>query len=340
MHLDKIFSFENLLAAHEACRLGKQHKRGTIMFELEAGTIIQKLAVSLAAQTYKIGKYRAFKVYDPKEREISALSYKDRMVLMCFCKNAMEPRLEKRLVYDNAASRLGKGTAFATRRLTAFMKALFIKTGGNDAYFLKCDISKYFASIDHAILLAQLKQCGFSDDELWFMELVIKSHGAGKGVPLGNQTSQWFALLYLNVLDRHIKEKLRVPNYIRYMDDFVLLHEDKAFLQKCKAEIEKVCAEKLKLTLNAKTQIGRLKNGVDFLGFNHKLTATGKVVKTLRASARIRQRRYLKAIANAYFDGIVDDDYLEIRKNAFAAHLAGTKDKKYIVNKINSLKRK
>lgn len=337
----QIFTFENLLEAHELCRLHKQHKRGTIMFEMEAASNINKLVKELANKTYRLGKYKIFKIYDPKERLIEALPYKDRVVLMCFCKKAIEPRLENRLIYDNAASRKMKGSDFAMERLHGFMRKLYIRTGGNNFYFLKCDISKYFQSIDHNILIEKLRKCGFSDDEMWFMEMVIRAPRASDtgGVPLGNQTSQWFALLYLDDIDRLIKEKLRVTGYVRYMDDFILLGENKEFLRRCKTEIENACAEKLHLKLNAKTQIGMVKNGVDFLGYNHKLTATGKITKSIRASARERQKRYLKAIAYYYMAGVIDDDYIASRQASFLAHAAGTKDKKFLNNRLNSLKR-
>ena len=294
----------------------------------------------LANKNYKLGKYKTFRIYDPKERLIEALPYKDRVVLMCFCKKVIEPKLENRLVYDNAASRKKKGTDFAVNRLHGFMRKLYINTGGNDFYYLKCDIVKYFQSIDHDILIEKLRKCGFSEDEMWFMEMVIRSRGSDvKGVPLGNQTSQWFALLYLDDIDRLIKEKLRVQCYVRYMDDFVLLGENKEFLRKCKTEIENACAEKLQLALNAKTQIGMVKNGIDFLGYNHELTPTGKIVKSIRASARKRQKRYLKTISHYYMGGVIDGAYLAARQAAFLVHAKGTKDRKFINNRLNSLKR-
>lgn len=237
MQAKEIFTFENLLEAHKMCRRSKQHKRGTILFEIALGVNLCKLAKELADKTYKLGKYRVFEIYDPKRRLIEALPYKDRVVLMCFCRNVLEPVLERRLIYDNAASRIGKGTDFAITRLHGFMRRMFIN-GGSEGYFLKCDIAKYFQNINHDILLKKLKRCGFSEDEMWFMNQVIRSHPE-QGLPLGNQTSQWFALLYLDEVDRLIKEKLRAPYYIRYMDDFVLLSESKEFLQKCRAEIQK-----------------------------------------------------------------------------------------------------
>lgn len=337
MNAAEIFSFENLMEAHRQCRQGKQHKRGTIMFEVELGRNLAKLSDELAQKVYRPGKYKSFTIYDPKKRLIEALPYRDRVVLMCFCRNVLEPKLERRLVYDNAASRIGKGTAFAIDRLHYFMHKLFINLGNNGAYFLKCDISKYFQNINHEILLEKLLNCGFSEDEMWFMRLVIQSHGE-IGVPLGNQTSQWFALLYLDEVDRLIKERLRARYYVRYMDDFILLSEDKAFLQKCRAEIGLVCKEKLHLELNNKTQIGKLKNGLDFLGFNHKLTLTGKIEKKVRASAKRRRRRYIRAISRYYLDGLVDDEYIDARINTFKSHLKGTKEWKHIRNRMYGLK--
>jgi len=334
-----VFSFENLLAAHKLCRLGKQHKRGAIMFEIELGRNIAELCKALAEKRYKPGKYKAFTIYDPKERQIEALPYRDRVVLMCFCKNVLEPKLEKRLIYDNAASRKGKGADFAIERLHSFMRRLYINNGNNGIYFLKCDIAKYFQSINRHILLQKLEKCGFSEDEMWFMKLIIDSHEK-PGIPLGNQTSQWFALLYLDDVDRLVKERLQAAYYIRYMDDFVLLSEDKDFLQRCRDEIEFFCKDRLLLRLNSKTQIGQLKNGVDFLGFNHRLTVSGKIVKKMRASSKRRMLSYLKTISYYYMQDVLDDEYLNIRQNSFKAHLKGTKEWCYVQKKLQKIKQK
>ena len=321
--LGEIFTFENLKKSHELCRRDKQHKRGTIMFEMDLARNLAELVSRLCSRKYKPGKHKQFKLYDPKERIIDALPYKDRVVLMCFSKFVLEPMLDSRLVYDNAASRKNKGTSFAIGRLHEFMRQSFRQSGCNDAYFLKCDISKYFASLDHDTLINKLGRIGFSDDEMWFIDVVVRSYGTC-GVPLGNHTSQWFAVLYLDDLDRHIKEKLRVKWYSRYMDDFILIHHDKEFLRKCKDEIDNMC-QQLKLRLNKdKTQIGRLGDGLDYLGFNHRLTSTGKIVRRVRASAMVRQKRFLKTIGCLYQNGEVDKAWLETRKRAFLNHLKGT----------------
>ncbi|MDR1360767.1 MAG: reverse transcriptase/maturase family protein [Rickettsiales bacterium] len=339
MTLDEIFTFENLYDAHRLSRRSKQHKRGTILFEIELGKNLAKLQKELCSKKYKLGAYRVFKIHDPKERLIEALPYRDRVVLMCFCKNVLEPRLEPRLIYDNAASRRGRGTSFAINRLHKFMRALFIQNKTNDLYFLKCDIAKYFASINHDILLAKLADAGFSADEMWFMRGVVKSH-SDIGLPLGNQTSQWFAILYLDSLDRLIKENLRVKYYIRYMDDFVLLHKDKDRLNLCRARIADFCQNNLNLRLNKKTQVGKLADGVDFLGFNHRLGETGALIRNLRASARVRQGKYLKLLDYCVMNDIVGTDYLAARKSSFLNNLIGTKQKKSVSNRLQVIEKK
>lgn len=337
MKLDEIFSFDNLWRAHKLCRKNKQHKRATVMFEIEMGANINKLAKSLAKRRFKFGKCRVFKVYDPKERLIEAPAYKDRVVMMCFCKNVLEPKLERRLIYDNAASRIGKGTNFAIRRLHSFMRKLYINNPDKVGYYLKCDISKYYQNINHQILLQKLQKEGFSDDEMWFMEKAINMR-EGKGLPLGNQTSQWFAIFYLDSLDRLIKEKLKVGCYIRYMDDFVLLDTDKPYLQHCLNEIKKHCREKLDLSLNKKTQIGKLSNGIDFLGFNHTLGCSGKIMVKLRAAAKERQKGYIKSINHYYQQGLLDDNYLHIREKAYQEYMKMTKEFKFVRNAFNKMR--
>ena len=144
----------------------------------------------------------------------------------------------------------------------------------------------------------------------------------------------------LDDLDRHIKEKLRVKAYTRYMDDFILIHSDKEFLRKCKHEIEKVC-QRLKIRLNKnKTQIGRIKDGVDYLGFNHKLTVTGKVERRIRASAMIRHKRYLKTIEHLHEKGIVNNEWLRVREQAFLNHMKGTKGTKVVKHYMKEIRRK
>ena len=145
---------------------------------------------------------------------------------------------------------------------------------------------------------------------------------------IGNQSSQWFALLYLNVIDRYIKEDLRVKSYIRYMDDMILIHRDKSYLQYALSKIKQKCEDELKLYLNQKTQIGIVKNGIDFLGYRHILNENGSITRKLRVSSKQRLKKHLKTLHKLREKGIVDDEYVYIRKNAFYNHIKDTKESK------------
>lgn len=178
------------------------------------------------------------------------------------------------------------------------------------------------------------------EDEMWMIEKLIKEqpNDANIGLPLGNQSSQWFALLYLNVIDRFVKEVLKIKGYIRYMDDMILIHRDKKYLQYCLKEIENKCTTELKLSLNKKTQIGIVKNGIDFLGYRHILNENGSITRKLRASSKQRLKRHLKTLKKLRDKKIVDDDYVYIRKNAFYNHIKDTKESKKL--KVDSFPKK
>ena len=330
MKIEEIFTFENLYKAYKGCRKSKQHKGEVIRFETNLSVNISNLMNDIISKKYKLGEYRNFLIYEPKERVIEALPFKDRVVVKCFCDVVLRDKVERKLIYDNAACRIEKGTTFAIKRLEKFLKDEYRKENNNNIYYLKCDITKYFPSIDHEILLNLLKKIGFSEDEMWMIEKLIKEqpNDANIGLPLGNQSSQWFALLYLNVIDRFVKEVLRVKGYIRYMDDMILIHRDKSYLQHCLKEIENKCKKDLKLSLNQKTQIGVVRNGIDFLGYRHILNKNGSITRKLRASSKQRSKRHLKTLKKLRDKDIVDDNYVYIRKNAFYNHIKDTKESK------------
>jgi hypothetical protein len=144
----------------------------------------------------------------------------------------------------------------------------------------------------------------------------------GAGLPLGNQTSQWFALYYLDGIDRQIKEKLQVKYYSRYMDDFVLLHHDKKYLQKCLAEIRGICENELKLELNEKTQIFPLKNGVDYLGWHFYITDSGKIIRKLRTSKKKNLKRRFRKMARDYHNWIIDPGEIKRQTTSTYGHLS------------------
>ncbi len=297
---EKIYHFDNLYHAYRLAARGKRHKPDVIRFELNLADNLWRLHDELENRSYRPAPYYHFRIYDPKTRDIQALTFPDRVVQRSLCDNVMRPWFENRLIYDCAACREGKGTHFAMRRLSEFLRE-FYRQYGTAGYILKCDVRKYFDSVDHEVLKWQLRR--FPDHEVRnFLYQLIDGYQAerGKGLPMGNQSSQWFALYYLDGIDRIIKEKYRIQWYSRYMDDLVLLHPDKETLKRCLAELREYAADRLKLEFNEKTQIFPLLQGVDYLGWHFYLTDTGKVIRRLRTSNKRRFKRRLKRFQRLY----------------------------------------
>lgn len=307
-----VCDFGRLLEAHRKAKLGKGCRNEIMSFELELIFNIMSLKTELESKTYKISGYNRFKVYEPKEREIMSLSYRDRVVQHSLCDNAIGPYLDKRLDYDNAACRKGKGTHFALDRLKTFLREAYNKWG-RDYYILKCDIRKYFYNIDHNILKDMLYPCIEDEDIKWLLDVIIDSTPGGVGIPIGNMTSQWFAVFYLDIMDRFIRTELKIPYYTRYMDDFVLIHPDKEYLRECRRRLEVFLKEKLRLEMNEKTQIIPAKNGVDYLGFHSYITETGKVIRKIRRNSKSKMNRKIKKFNKLYQEDKIS--YEQIRQS-------------------------
>lgn len=286
-------SFENLYDAYKKARSGKRDKAACAEFELRTLDNIAKLREELVNKTYKMQKYNTFLVHEPKERVVMASSFRDRIVQHSLCDNVFQKRILPHFIYDNYASQKGKGTHFGLRRLHKFMYQYYCNHG-SEGWILKGDISKYFYSIDHDILKRQIQKLIQDKDILNLCNLIIDST-EGKGLPIGNQTSQAFALLYLNDLDHLIKDKMGIKYYGRYMDDFYIIMPEKEKLKKILG-IVKQEVEKLGLSLNPKTQIFPLKNGIDFLGFHSYLTDSGKIVKKIRRRSKNNAKRRLRKL--------------------------------------------
>lgn len=279
MNYQEIFTYSHLLNAHFKVRKGKLHKKEVIEFELNKAHEIHRLYEELKKKTYQISPYRTFYIYEPKKRRVDATPYRDRVVQNCFVDNYLSPLLERRLIYDNAACRKNKGTDFARKRLRSFLSDAY-KKYGLDFYVLVFDIHHYFESIDHSVLKEKLLRI-VSDKEIQeFLIRIIDSFQIeeNKGLPLGNQTSQCFALYYLDSFDRIIKEKYQIKYYTRYMDDGVILSADRAILVRLNEELKNVLSS-LKLQFNPdKNCIQSIKQGITYLGFTYQLTQSGKII--------------------------------------------------------------
>ena len=323
MQLEDMTSFERIYEAYRKAARGKHYKDDVIRFELDLSRNLWSIIEQLENRTYQVGQYRKFMIFDPKKREIQALSFKDRVVQHSLCDNILMPFFENRLIYDNCACRVGKGTHFAMDRLTVFLVEHY-KKHGVTGYILKYDIRHYFDSIDHDVLKKMLLKIP-NDDVRDLLYSIIDSYSGDaegkKGLPIGNQTSQWFALYYLDPMDRLIKEKLRIKHYVRYMDDGILVHESKEVLQEARKEM-KVMADSLKLEFNAKTQIFPISQGVDFLGFRFYLTDTGKVVRRLRTSNKRRWKRRLKKFKEDFRTGEKSLEDIMLSMKSYRGHLS------------------
>jgi len=321
---EKICDFQNLYNAHLNARKGKRKKGEVIRFEMNLGANLIRLQESLLNRSYQMQGYYQFQVHEPKTRDIYAAYYPDRVLLHCVCDEVLIPKLQKRVIYDNVACQPGKGTHFGIARLNKFMREHY-KEHGTEGYFLKCDISKYFASLDHEVIKGQMHRVVKDRDVRRVLDDCIDGFSTpgrpGKGVPLGNQTSQWFGVFYLDPVDRFIKEVLRVKHYIRYMDDLLLLHHDKTFLQDALVQIQQMIEDKCKLELNHRTQITPIRSGVEFLGWRFYLTETGKVIRKLKPQSKQRYKRKIKELQRQYAAGEIDLDKVKNVLGSLDGHL-------------------
>lgn len=318
---ESMASSEHLYAAYRAAARGKHSRDEVIRFELDLAENLWQLHEELAQKTYRVSPYRTFTVFDPKRRTIQALAFRDRVVQCSLCNNVLAPFFEPRLVYDCAACRQGKGTSFAILRLKGFLREHY-RSYGTDGWVLKIDVRKYFDSVDHEVLKRLLAR--YPDDEMRaFLYEIIDSYNAGTGcgLPLGNQSSQWFALYYLDPLDRMVKERFRVKHCTRYMDDMVLVHPSKEYLSACLEELRVFARDELHLEFNQKTQLAPLAQGVDYLGWHFYLTETGKVVQRLRPSNKRRLKRRMRKLRSQIAAGEETPEHVRLVMAGIAGHL-------------------
>lgn len=222
-------------------------------------------------RTYRHGGYHAFNIFDPKPRNIHKASVRDR-VLHHTIYRVLYPFFDRTFIADSYSCRLGKGTHKALNRFRACAYRVS-KNNTRTCRVLKCDIRKFFASIDHQTLLTILKQRIPDQNILWLLEQVIYSFSStapGKGLPLGNLTSQLLVNIYMNNFDQFVKHTLKMKHYIRYADDFVIFSENRAWLEGLIPRIREFLDMRLKLTLHPKKVfIKTVISGMDFLGWVH-----------------------------------------------------------------------
>lgn len=289
---DKAISFDELYKGLKKSCCGVRWKDSVASYEWNGLRNTHKLRQELVSGKYKISTYQRFRIYEPKEREIVATRIRDRQFQRSLCDNVFYPQITHSFIRDNIACQKGKGVDDALKRMDAHLHRYYRKHGC-EGWVLKCDIRHYFAETRHDVAKAAVRK-RVTDDEAYARAAeIIDSFGGDCGIGLGSQVSQLVELAVLDDLDHWIKERLRVKHYIRYMDDFVLIHEDKDFLRRALGLIAEKLSE-LGLTLNDKTCIYPLKQGVKFLKWRFVLTASGRVLRRMSRRAVVREKRKLR----------------------------------------------
>lgn len=308
----RIVTFDNLLLAARKARRGKRdrHSVGHFFFHLE--TELFALQEALQAGTYRMQPYRTFTIYEPKQRQICAAHFRDRVVHHAVC-NILDPIFEASFIADTYACRRGKGTHAAVHRAQYFARRL--------PYVLKCDIRKYFDSVDHLLLKGLLRR-KFKDPALLdlldhIIEHPLPDSVPGKGLPIGSLTSQYFANLYLGVLDHFLKERLRLKGYVRYMDDFLVFAENKPLLHETLAAIRTFLQQHLRLALKEPSvQVLPVTQGIPFLGFR---VFPGIVKLTGKKWARFR--RQVRKLEARYTSGTMTEEALARSVASMLGHI-------------------
>jgi retron-type reverse transcriptase len=265
---DNVISLENLLSAWRAFAKGKRSKKDVSAFELNLEDNIFALHQKLVSGVWRPEPYTVFFVQDPKLRRIHKASVFDRVLYQAVYQ-AIYPIFDRGFIHDSYASRNLKGTHRGVKRFEVFARKV-TQNYRRNGFVLKCDIRKFFDSIDHKILLRLLGQKIIDSHLLDLLEMIIRSFNtiSGKGLPLGNVTSQVFANIYLNELDQYLKHTLKVRYYIRYCDDFVILSDDNDRLKEIYRYIDIFLDCRLKLSLHPnKVTIKKISQGTDFLGY-------------------------------------------------------------------------
>lgn len=257
--IPKIIDPDNLRLASWKAAKGKRYAKQVLAWQANLGIHLKLLREQIMSGCVEVGHYHLFKIYDPKERLICAPSFGEQ-VLHHALMNVCHPYFDRALIDDSYASRKGKGTHAALKRASAFSRSR--------AWYLKLDVRKFFETMHHGVLKRQLYRLFKEERLLKILFDIIDSYeySPGRGAPIGNLTSQYFANHFLSGLDHFIKEKLRIPAYVRYMDDMVLWHDDKAQLKAARIAVEDFASAELHCELKPPI-LNRTAHGLTFLGY-------------------------------------------------------------------------
>jgi len=287
-----MFTYKQIYDCYLKCRKNKRNTINQLAFEIDAEQNVLRLEETLNNRTYQPSRSICFVVDKPKLREIFAADFKDRVVHHILVQH-LELTAEPKFIYDSYACRKGKGTHRAVKRLQGFTRSV-AENNSTQAYCLQLDVRSFFVTINKDILFSLVKKYTKNEDMIWLAKVIIYNdctkdcrmtkgkdllkyipdhktlfkQSKNKGLPIGNLTSQFFANLYLNELDRFAKHALKCRYYMRYADDVLILHQDKGQLDRWAKEVGMFLKGTLDLELNIrKTIIRPIANGIDYLGY-------------------------------------------------------------------------
>lgn len=323
-----IISLENILITWNNFVCGKRKKKDIAKFETKLADNLLELHYLLKTKKYKHDEYTAFNISDPKPRNIHKATIRDRVLHHLIYKE-LYPYFDKKFIFDSYSCRIDKGTHKALDRFKYFANKVS-RNNNKTCYVLKCDIKKFFASIDHDILKLILRRHIKNEEIICLLYQIIDSFHtnkisarqglAEKGLPLGNLTSQLLVNVYMHEFDMYIKQGLRVKYYIRYADDFVILSSNKEYLDELLLKIGNFLGQKLKLNLHEnKVYIKTYASGVDFLGWIHfpyhrqiRVTTKRKIIKKLKGYPKPETINSYKGLLN-YGDTYKLRKYIKIK---------------------------
>lgn len=279
-----ICEFSNIHCAYLKARQGKRFKPDVLKFSAQLEENLINIHNHLVWKSYRPSPYNYFTIYEPKERLIAALPFVDRVAQHALC-NIIEPIHDRSMISDSFACRKNKGVLAGVNRTTQFLRDTHKRW--RRVYCLKADVRKFFPSVHHATMKKIIRRRISCPDTLSLIDTIIDVPGADVGLPIGSLTSQIWANAYLDQLDHFVKDRLRVQYYIRYMDDFIILHDNKKSLKIILDDVTAFLGDYLRIKLNTKTQIFPIgPRCIDFLGYriwpDHRLLRKGNVRRTKR----------------------------------------------------------
>lgn len=323
---ERIASFRALHEAAMRAICGKRSKPGAAGFMANLERNLLRIERTLRDGSWRGGGYTVIEVRDPKPRRVSAAPFADRVVHHALC-SVVEPLFERGFIADSYANRKGFGTHRAISRYEHFQDRY--------AHVLRCDIYRYFPSIDHEILKADLRRRIVCEPTLALLDAIIDGsnpqeevyllfegddlfspYQRRRGLPIGNLTSQLFGNIYLNGLDHFIKEVLRVPGYVRYVDDFALFHDDPAVLAQWQIKIARYLEGRRLILHPIKTHIAACTEPAEFLG----LVLHGSGYRRLPEANVRRFRNRLRGLRDQWRAGTIEAEVIQQRVQSWIAH--------------------